>query len=208
MVQMLKDGVRARMLEAAALEFAEAGYAGAKMAAIAKRAGVSTGNLYRYFANRDALFYALITDEFAEALLGVLGRRVASLTEADVLTTLGEAAESDAEALLSFWIEHRLQVVALLDGAQGSRFAGFRSRFVEALMAPTVATLCDGAAGATERSVVEQTLRRIFESTTHTIVSVLRSHDDAAAIREAFAAFWSFQLAGLEGLRTWVNTTN
>jgi AcrR family transcriptional regulator len=199
---MLKDGVRTRMLEAAAVEFAQAGYAGAKMAAIAKRAGVSTGNLYRYFANRDALFYTLITDEFAASLLEVLGRRVASLTRADVLTALGESAQGDGESLLAFWIEHRLQVVALLDGAQGSRFAGFRSRFVEALMAPTLATLGDG------RPVVEQTLRRIFENTTGTIVSVLRSHEDAVAMREAFAAFWSFQLAGLEGFRTWVNTTN
>ena len=53
---------RALLLEAAAEVFAEQGY-GAPMDAIAARAGVGQGTLYRNFADRDALMLALVTRE-------------------------------------------------------------------------------------------------------------------------------------------------
>ena len=42
-------------------------------------------------------------------------------------------------------------------------------------------------------------LERIFDGTRRTIVAILEQHEDEAEIRAAFAAFWSFQLAGLAG---------
>ena len=50
-----------RILNAARVEFAEHGFAKAKMRLIAGRAGVSTDNLYTYFPNKDDLFCALVT---------------------------------------------------------------------------------------------------------------------------------------------------
>ena len=61
-MQTLKPELEARVLDAAEAVFAESGYAGATMAAIAERAGMSTGNVYRYFANKEALFLALFPE--------------------------------------------------------------------------------------------------------------------------------------------------
>jgi AcrR family transcriptional regulator len=44
-----------QLLDAAAVVFAEAGYAKATTNAIAKQAGVSPGTLYQFFANKEAL---------------------------------------------------------------------------------------------------------------------------------------------------------
>ncbi len=206
MAQQLKQQVRQRMLAAAEMEFARHGYAGAKMAAIAEGAGVSAGNLYRYFANKDALFYALFTDEFAATFLRTLSRRVGSLVAADHLEQLDDDAQRDAEELLRFWIDNRLKVVVLLDRAAGSRYEGFAGEFVDALMKPTLGAMREAVGGARLRPVVRATLQRIFENTVQTIVSILSRHDREPAIREAFAAFWSYQLAGLEGFRQWVMT--
>ena len=49
----------AELLEAAAETFAEAGYEGATMTAIAERAGASIGAVYQYFPNKEALGLAL-----------------------------------------------------------------------------------------------------------------------------------------------------
>jgi AcrR family transcriptional regulator len=46
---------RARLVEAAEQAFAETGYAKTTTAAIARRAGVATGTVYQYFADKDAL---------------------------------------------------------------------------------------------------------------------------------------------------------
>ncbi|MBY0334904.1 MAG: TetR/AcrR family transcriptional regulator [Acetobacteraceae bacterium] len=47
-----------QILEAAFAEFAERGYAGARMAGVATRAGIAKGLIYHYFPSKSALFLA------------------------------------------------------------------------------------------------------------------------------------------------------
>jgi AcrR family transcriptional regulator len=57
---------RPREICAAALEvFAEKGFAAARLEEIAKRAGVSKGTLYLYFADKEDLFRAVVRDTVA-----------------------------------------------------------------------------------------------------------------------------------------------
>lgn len=203
MAQTLKPELRDRVLGAAEALFAEAGYKGATMAAIAERAGMSTGNLYRYFADKDALFYEVVSDEFAARFMRLLARRMKSLVQATDLTELEREAQADAEALLTFWVEQRLKVVIILDRAQGSRHEGFAERFIEALMKPTVSKLSASRGGVppTARFL----LSNLFRSTVRMIVAILEAHSDEAEIRRAFAGFWSYQLAGMAGFERWVS---
>jgi AcrR family transcriptional regulator len=50
---------RERLLRAAALEFAEAGYAGASSESISRRAGMSKATFYEHFANKEECMLAL-----------------------------------------------------------------------------------------------------------------------------------------------------
>jgi AcrR family transcriptional regulator len=204
-MQTLKPELRERVLAAAEHEFAASGYAGATMAGIAARAGVSTGNLYRYFENKDALFHEIFTEEFAETFLRLVRRRVHALTLAADLTALDAPARADAEALLRFWIANRRKVIVLLDRAEGSRFASFRARFVDALVRPTLARLREGGAPARSRHV-ERLTRIVFENTVRAIVTILEECESEEQITESFAGFWSYQLAGLAGFTKWATT--
>lgn len=205
MAQSLKPELRERLLEAAAALFAEAGYQRATMAAIAERAGVSTGNVYRYFENKDALFYQVVSDEFVQRFLRLLKRRVGTLLAAPDLVRLDPSARDDGEALLRFWIEHRLQVIIVLDRAQGSAHEPFVERFVEALLKPSLTQLTTGERGAQQAALVRFLLGNVFRNTVRVIVSILESYRDEAEIRRAFEGFWSYQLAGLAGFSRWVN---
>src|SRR2546423_13809501 len=53
---------RSRLLEAAVEAFAGTGYAQSTMDDIANRAGVAHGTVYRYFANKEAVLYALLAE--------------------------------------------------------------------------------------------------------------------------------------------------
>jgi len=68
---------RPREICAAALEvFAEKGFAAAKLDEIARRAGVSKGTLYLYFADKEQLFRAVVRNSIApnvEAIISALG---------------------------------------------------------------------------------------------------------------------------------------
>jgi AcrR family transcriptional regulator len=81
---------RERIVAAALEQLAEGGYASASMVAVARRAGVATGSVYRHFPSKG--------DLFAEAF------RRASQREVDVLVELGHRTMPVPERLAA-WVE-------------------------------------------------------------------------------------------------------
>ncbi len=59
-MQYLKKEIRDRILAAAVEEFKEQGYADASIRNIANNAEISLGNVYRYYTNKEALYFAVI----------------------------------------------------------------------------------------------------------------------------------------------------
>lgn len=53
MAQILKDELREKIIDSAKEEFLEKGYKGASMRSIASKSGMTVGNLYRYFKNKE-----------------------------------------------------------------------------------------------------------------------------------------------------------
>jgi AcrR family transcriptional regulator len=198
MAQTRKPEIETRIVDAARACFAELGYRRATMADIAARAELSTGNTYRYFESKDQLFDRVVDDALAARLLALVRRRVASLAAADDLATLPENARGDAEALLRFWVDHRLEVVILLARAEGSPKEGVRAAFVDALVKPMRKAMAGGAKLSREAELV---LATIFDNTVHALVAILERCEEEAQIRAAFALFWTYQLGGLAELR-------
>jgi AcrR family transcriptional regulator len=62
---------QAKILEAARLAAAEGGMAAVQIAAVARRAGIATGTIYRYFASKTELVAALINAISAEEIAAV-----------------------------------------------------------------------------------------------------------------------------------------
>jgi AcrR family transcriptional regulator len=81
---------RERIVSAALEQLADGGYASASMVAVARRAGVATGSVYRHFPSKG--------DLFAEAF------RRASQREVDVLVELGHRTLPVRERLAA-WVE-------------------------------------------------------------------------------------------------------
>ncbi len=73
-MQQRLDAVRTQLLDAALSLVAEHGYAGCSVAAVADRAGVGTGTVYRYFPNKGELF--------AEVFRTACSKEVAAFTAA------------------------------------------------------------------------------------------------------------------------------
>src|SRR6266700_5371327 len=51
-----------KLLEAGVIEFEERGFVGVRVDDVVKRAGISHGTFYLYFANKEDLFKALLRD--------------------------------------------------------------------------------------------------------------------------------------------------
>ena len=179
MPQVLKEEVRARIVEAALAVFAADGFERATMTAIAERARVGAASIYRYYASKDELFAAAVPDELARRFDSLLERRVRALGR-NSLDDLGDE-------MLQFWTAHRLAVVILLDRSA--------ERFVDLLVQHTAREL------GRVSPRVWFVLRCIFENTRRLLANVLEKHADPDELREAIEAFWSYQIAGLRGLK-------
>ena len=59
---------RAQVLDAAVLCFGRSGFHGAAMADIAAAAAMSVGQIYRYFANKEAIIAAIVARDLVEAV--------------------------------------------------------------------------------------------------------------------------------------------
>jgi TetR/AcrR family fatty acid metabolism transcriptional regulator len=66
MARRRSDDKRERILEAAVKVFARKGYFGARVAEIAKKAGVADGTIYLYFRNKEDILVSLFDEVMAE----------------------------------------------------------------------------------------------------------------------------------------------
>ena len=80
MVQRKKDNVRDAILAAAFQLFTDKGYSETTVPAIARRAGISTANVYVYFASKMQILFMLFTP-WLEDRLGKLDRSLARISD-------------------------------------------------------------------------------------------------------------------------------
>jgi AcrR family transcriptional regulator len=101
-----KDARPAEILDAGLAEFAEAGFAGARLSAVAKRAGISKGTIYLYFDSKEALFDAALTSRLTPTLADLADALAAwPGSSADLLRLIvtrlhAKMHEPDVQALL------------------------------------------------------------------------------------------------------------
>ncbi len=138
---------RTRLLDAAAAEFAESGYAGASSESISRRAGMSKATFYEHFANKEECILALFdlaATQVAQSMAAAAGR--AGRRDANARMQAGTRAFL---ATLAEHPEYAQTLLVEIIGA-GPRAAGRRDQimqwFAEALDA-------ENAAGA-ERGLV------------------------------------------------------
>jgi len=86
---------RPQELLAAAIDlFVERGFASTRLEDVARRAGVSKGTLYLYFANKEELFKAVVRD----SIVTVIGEAELSVAEFD-----GHSAELLRNVIMAWW---------------------------------------------------------------------------------------------------------
>ncbi|MGZ3419774.1 MAG: TetR/AcrR family transcriptional regulator [Polyangiales bacterium] len=198
MPQIRKPEIHERLAQAALVVFARDGYEGATVAAIASEAGVSTGNVYRYHASKEALFRAVVPDSLVHRFRALLAARLQTARGVrDLATKPPESYLLASAELLGFTVEHRLAVLILLGRSEGSTHAKVRGEIEAELIRAAVTH-------AREMRKLSEPVRfaigRIYAGFLDTLVEALATFDDPARLRAAVEAFTAYHLAGLRTL--------
>lgn len=202
MPQYLKDEVRER-IEAAALEvLAERGLKATTIAEVARRASVSTGNIYRYFPDKAALFDAVMPVSFARGLMSRLRKRIEALDGVTDAATQGAGSPFRvvSEDLLRFALSNRLRVVVLLGRAEGTPHERFADRLVGDLGRLALNHYRRLGREVRPTAALRLTLDRIYRNWITAIVNILSSEEEEARIREQVEMFSRYHLAGMNAL--------
>jgi AcrR family transcriptional regulator len=202
MAQRQKEHVRAQIVAAATALFAEVGFEATTMAQVAERAGSSVGNVYKYFASKDALLAAVLPESFATELRRATRRRVKALGTARDVRLLPADARYHvlAEELLAHCIAHRERVVILLARAAGTPFASFADDFAKSLVGWALEYARHAWPTVRPGPGMRFALSRIYASYLQQVADALVVFRDPEAIRDAVAHLTAHHQGGLKNL--------
>jgi AcrR family transcriptional regulator len=203
-MQVLKEDVREKIVHAALKVFRDSGYLSATMAQIAGEAGISTGNIYRYFSTKDALFEEVIPFEFAETVKSRL-REVLSMANGVKNVFDGDLEskqyrEKAHEVLWRSAIE-RDRLVVLLDRSKGTKLESIKEEILSLFELHAIRYAESMRKEFKLQPCQRLILRLIYTSFLENISCILRK---AKTDSEALAHLEAYRLYHLTGLKSFL----
>ena len=126
-MQVLKEEVRERILDAAVQVFYEKDFRSAKLQDIARLADVSASLLYSYFKNKEKLFEGVVSSAPFDF------NRIAREEESIIADTPSERYQIAAEGPLLNMLTHHKLLVILIDKSQGTAYEHAKDDFIESI---------------------------------------------------------------------------
>jgi AcrR family transcriptional regulator len=125
--QYLKEDTRIRIISVALEEFSDKGYLDTSMRDIARNAGISIGNIYRYFKNKSDLFNEIIEPAYNRLLLE-MGETSYSMTDYSV-----SLIENNIDSIMKVLKQYKKQLVILIDKSNGTKYEGTKEESIQYL---------------------------------------------------------------------------
>lgn len=204
-MQVLKDEIREKILDAAKQRFARQRYNDTTIADISAESDVSVGNIYRYFRNKQELFAAAVTPELAASLEKMLlqslradGGAVPSVNLQRPAAMLRNAVTKDLhgcsvdeQALCQFLCQYWRESIILLEKDEGTPYEGLRNRIVSQLCEEHSERLQN------EASPAPNIIPVLYDNFIAGLVSILRTSQDSAQTMTALFKIIRFYRNGL-----------
>ncbi len=126
-MQVLKEDVRATILQAARKCFMELGYAKTSMRSISKDAKMSTGNLYRYYSNKEKLF-----EEIVEPVVKLFEKSEIWIDnfQFPFLDTNLLLNQEIMDTIINAHVVYREELFLVFLRSEGSRYENVRNEFI------------------------------------------------------------------------------
>lgn len=197
-MQIKKEEMRASICEAALKKFAEKGFLNTKMSDIAKEAGISVGNIYRYFMNKEDLFYSVLTP--------ALVKRFKILIEKQYKMAKGVSLKDAAafsqisEEVIQMFVKYRWQTMICIGGAQGTLYENMPEETIQ-MREQTLLEYVRSLPGHENASFSEYqrvSIRIIYQNLFQGLLEILKQYEDEERITAALKTFYTYHFFGLE----------
>lgn len=125
-MQILKPDVKEKILISASKEFKNKGYKKSSIRQIARNAGMTEGNIYRYFKGKESILEEIVEDVYREMMeLLKIHKKVHE--------NYDESSKDDMyliESLVEVYKKYRVEMIILIDRSQGTKFENVKDEIV------------------------------------------------------------------------------
>ncbi len=205
MVQTLKKEVKITIDNAALHCFAENGYMKTTMKMVADRAKYSVGNLYKYYRNKEDLFYSLVTADFSnEFKVRIQSGIKYSVGKNTECLLKDEGFLKVRNKMIDYVFENRLKAIILLSDCEGTIF----SKFSYDLAGEFVTGMNIIVDSIIERYqlTINKSLRHIFPQLTHNVLILIKQGlllcDNKNDFADIYMRILAYHISGLQGMFT------
>jgi len=188
-VQVLKDEIRESICHAALAEFSEKGYEKASMRNIAKRAGITAGNMYRYFKNKDDLFYTVTSPAYDKIVRFIVEQELprGNNREWDNLNI-----DKQTDGIVNIYLQHRKELLIIIDGSKGTRYERAKDDIIRLVenMISSILKLRSEADGLAMPD--PHFIHVLSASVIEGVILILKQHKEDEKVREMVRRFIGF----------------
>lgn len=127
-MQVLKDEIRNNILEASKTLFYRKGYNNASIRDIARMSGITVGNVYRYFPNKESVLEGVVSPVY-EKIMDYIALSESYIKAGDS-KTFEDFRNEINDYILQITKEFRLELLILFKGTQGTKFEKTRCEMI------------------------------------------------------------------------------
>lgn len=200
----LKEEVKEKILASAVIKFKEQGFAGASMRQIASSAGVSLGNVYRYFENKEALFNAIVEPvyksyiSFIHDIDNLILEEAASSKKSPADASNMAEINEIKDKLLEICEEHYTELLIIMDKSSGTKYEDAKQVLI-VLLNKIISNKFLPFMSITAASGLDNDVTYIFSAAfIESICSILRKYEAGNQIRLLIDRFIGLFFNGLE----------
>lgn len=204
-MQIRKDEVEKALLDAAETEFYAHGFEHASVRRIMRNAGVSIGNFYNYFKNKEELYYALVGEAYHTFVhfMNQQEHEDGSLFSTDLLQQPDWKQQLPAllsdilpEYISRLMPDFDIRFVILMEGSRGTRYEHTGEQLIN-LVRDHLMEHLDETGTALPDNMCELLARQFLDG----LIRIIKQHlNDKQARNAMLANYLVFYVTGVAGL--------
>jgi len=201
-LQILKDEVRNKIREAALTEFKREGYLKASVRRIAQAAGVTSGNIYRYYESKEQLFDAIVQpvyEQYSENMMEIR-RKVEMSYQSDGRNN--PAYFSNIEStLVELFKTYSSELTIMLNQSEGTRYENVKSDLRQLVFSILEKVLMTIRGEETRLSPEDYALVQMLSSTImEGLCLLLRDNEEGDTLKKLVDQFLFVNYKGINAL--------
>ncbi len=127
-MQILKEDIKEKLHKAAINEFREKGFEKSSMRNIAKNSGITVGNIYRYYKNKESLFSAIIKPTYDKIVALINEEKQCNFEEAPMYRPFLDYLTN---SIIDIYRNHKDELPILFMGSEGTEFENAKNEIIE-----------------------------------------------------------------------------